>query len=1452
MHREGLSPDSTDSRMAEVYLFPTSFAQQRLWFLDQFAPGPFYNIHNSIRFRCALDISALESSLNEIVRRHESLRTTFKAVDGEPVQVIATALTVPLPVKDLRTIGENDRESEAIRLAAAEARHQFDLSEGPLLRALLMHLGERDMMFSLTMHHIVADGWSIEIFYHELSLLYSAFIRHEDSPLEELSIQYADFAVSQAEWLNGPKGGAQLAYWKSKLAGLPILRLPTDRPRPPEPTFEGSAFSFSISPELHSSLEEFSRQEQATLFMTLLAAFQLLLHRYTDQDDIVVGTPIASRNRADIESLIGFFVNNLVIRSDLSGNPSFRELLQRVRKVALEAYDNQDLPFEKLVKELHPVRDTGRNPLFQVSFQLFSSWHGRPTDHPDAELEYPSDLDGQFVEIEKGTAAVDVALDLWELDHGLYGKIEYSTDLFDRETIGRMSEHFVVLLQSIVGHPDRPISELEILTTAERRRLLHEWNQTAADYAADVCVHHLIESQARRTPNKVAVRFRDRSLTYHELNRQADNLAHCLRARGAVPEMIIGVCLERSLEMVVALLGVLKSGAAYLPIDSSYPSERIGFMMRDAQPNMLLVERQVMPIFASFSVPQIALDDLGNDAMNWIDEASPSGVRGENLVYLMYTSGSSGEPKAVMVEHRTVCNHLLAMQDALPLCQADRIAQKYSLNFDVSVLEIFAPLSVGAELRITDPGRHLDPDYLLRFIAEQGITVLDVVPSTLQALVENPRFNACHSLRRVICGGEVLPTSLRDEFLLRTNAELCNVYGPTEATIGVTCWKCSREDSAVTVPIGRPIANARIYVLDRYRNALPEGIPGEIYVGGSCLARGYHHHPELTSQKFIRDPYAAQAGARLYKTGDLGRYIQEGVVEYLGRVDDQVKVRGFRIELGEIERTLNCHPGVQSSVAAALADDAGQKKLVAYIVPKMAAPELWPSVGEYFAYDELLYRAMTDDDARNQSYRAAINQRVPGKVALDIGTGAHAVLARMCIEAGAKKVYAIEMNREAYASAKEMVRSLGLEDRLILIHGDSTQIELPERVDVCVSELIGTIASSEGVVPILNNARRFLADGGAMIPQACETRIAAAMLPETLVEQPRFTELSGPYAENIFANAGHPFDLRVCIKNFPMTNLISDTQTFEKLDFSRSSSPESNHEIELRISKRAKLDGFLLWISLVPIEGELVNSLTGRYSWLPVFFPVFYPRVEVNEGDCIRARCSVVSNASGFTPDYRIVGSLQRNGAALAFDYWSYRNGQRYQHNRFYSSLFSPGFQNNYQQLDSYVDIEALRKHVEEHLPYFMVPSTFIPLNKLPMTASGKVNRKALPEPGPLRPELQRHYVPPLTHAERVISEVWQEVLNLEKIGVHDNFFDLGGHSLLIARVRGRLRERFEQELPIADLFRYPTIHSLASLLSGKEDAPASLEPLFDRVRKQAEAMSRRKQRMDWRLAGNE
>jgi len=1452
MHPEGLSPEYFDSSTPEVYLFPTSFAQQRVWFLDQLTPGYFYNIHNTVRFHCALDVVALEASLNEIVKRHESLRTTFKTVDGEPVQVIASRLALQLPLTDLRSLLEKEREAAAIQFARNEAKHQFDLAEGPLLRALLLQLNDQEWMLSITMHHIVADGWSIEIFYQELSLLYSAFSRHEESPLEDLPIQYADFAVSQGEWIHGPKAEAQLAYWKSKLADLSILRLPTDRPRPHEPSFEGSVFTFEISAHLHALLEQFSKQEHATLFMTLLAAFQLLLHRYTDQDDIVVGTPIANRNRADIEDLIGFFVNILVLRTDMSGNPTFRELLRRVRNVALEAYDNQDLPFEKLVKDLQPERDTSRNPLFQVSFQLFNSWEDHRGEKSETELRYSHDLHGQPIEIDKGTATVDLALDLWELGHGLYGKIEYSTDLFDRETIQRMSRHFVVLLECIVANPDRSISELEILTHDEKHRLLHAWNQTYADYPADLCLHQLVEAQVSRTPESIAVRFRDQTLTYDELNRQSNQLAHYLRYCGARPETIIAVCMQRSLKMVVALLGVLKSGAAYLPLDVGHPPGRLGFIMRDAQPSMLLVEHQFESSFAECEVPRLTLDNLWSDLSDWSDSFCSSGVRADNASYLIYTSGSTGDPKAVTVEHRSVCNHLLAMQDVLPLEEKDRIAQKYSLSFDVSVLELLSPLIVGAELWVTEPGPHFDPDYLLGFIAEHGITVLDVVPSTLQALLENPQFTNCGCLRRVICGGEILPLSLQERFFRLTKATLYNVYGPTEATIGVTYWKCRNQQPGSSVPIGRPIPNARIYLLDRHRNPVPEGIPGEIYIGGHCLARGYHRRPALTSERFVPDPYGSEGGARLYKTGDLGRYRNDGVIEYLGRVDEQVKVRGFRVELGEIESTLDRHPAVQSSVVTTVADEVGNQNLVAYVVPKSARAELWPSVGEYFFYDELLYRAMTYDEARNASYRAAINQKVPGKVALDIGTGAHAVLARMCIDAGARKVYAIEMNPQAYSSAQSLVRSLGLEDRLILVLGDSTKLELPERVDVCVSELIGTIASSEGVVPILNDARRFLTANGTMIPQLCETRIAAAALPEEFSTQPSFSELSGPYVDDIFAAAAHPFDLRVCIKNFPSTNLISDSQIFEVLDFTQTAGEESERVIELRISKRGHLDGFLLWIRLAPIEEELIDSLAGHYSWLPVFFPVFHPGLEVNEGDIIQASCSVVSSADGVAPDYHISGFLFRHGEALPFDYWSYRDGHRYQHNPFYRALFAEGYQKNYRPTDSFTDTKALRTHLEERLPDFMIPSSFMLVKKLPLTNTGKIDRNALPAPAPLRPELLNHYVPPRTRTERNVMEVWQEVLNIENIGVHDNFFDLGGHSLLIARVRGRLQERFDRELSIADLFRYPTIHSLSSFLSRGEDSPMSFEAVFGRVQRQAEAMNRRKQGMEWRLAGND
>ena len=1239
---------------------PLSYAQQRLWFLDQVAPGsPFYNVANAIRLSFPVSVEALERSYNETVRRHEALRTTFHSIDGKPVQVIADSLHVTMDVRDLRGLPRGEGEAEAMRIAAEEACRPFDLARGPLVRTTLIQMGAADYLLVLTMHHIVSDGWSMGVFGKEIRALYPAFCAGLPSPLPELPIQYADFAVWQREYLEGGVLKEQLAHWTKRLANLSVLELPLDRPREAMQSFAGARQSLAMPPELLASLKDLARQHGATLFMVLLAGLQAVLHRYTGQTDIVVGSPVANRNRPELEPLIGFFVNSVVLRTDVSGDPTFVELLRRVKETALEAYANQDVPFEKIVDVMEPERNMWRHPLYQVSLQYFSY------------AESPAD-NSRF-EIEKGTAAIDISIDVLESPDGLTIRTDYSTELFDAPTISRMITHLETLLRSAATDPHVRVSELALLTQDERHRLVVEWNQTKAPPPADERLQALIEAQADRTPGAVAVVSRGESLTYSKLDERCNRLAHYLRAKGVGPESLVAVAMERSPDLIVALLAVLKAGGAFVPLDPDYLKERLSSMLRDSRPLLVLTTAKLLK-GVELGAERIDVDVEAESIARAEPTRPRAAVTGQNLAYVIYTSGSSGRPKGVMVEHRAICNQLAWMQRAYPLAESDRIVQKYSLSFDVAVVEIFGALSAGARLILAEPRRHADGSYLAPLIMAEQVTGVDLVPSLLRVLLDQPAFLSAKSIRRVICGGEMLPVELRERFFERVRgAHLVNMYGPTEATVTAAAHQCRPGDPAWVVPIGRPVDNTQLYVLDANLNPVPTRIPGELYIGGAGLARGYIGPPSLTEERFTRSPLPENPGARLYRTGDRVRYREDGSVEFLGRVDQQVKLRGFRIESGEIEVALLHNPSVQSCAVVARADESGRTRLVAYVVPGGTEPELWPSVGEYGLYDELMYFAMTHDELRNRSYQVAVERLVKGKIVVDVGTGGDAFLARICVEAGARHVYAIEALDDAFARATDLVARLGLSERITLIRGDAKDVDLPERVDVCVSELIGMIGSSEGVAPILNDARRFLKEGGVIIPERCVTLVAAARLPESLAADPAFTELSGHYVEDIFRKVGYPFDVRVCVKNFPPSHVMSDAAVFEDLDFSGEVPAEGDTRVRLRISASGRIDGLVLWLNLYTCADELIDSLHGRYNWLPVFFPTFYPGIDVSEGDVIEAHCSRALADSARIPDYRVKGRLIRQvGPDVEFDYTSSYRRPSFRADAFYRQLFPP------------------------------------------------------------------------------------------------------------------------------------------------------------------------------------
>lgn len=918
----------------EQNTFPLSFAQQGLWFLDQLQPNSaFYNIPFTLRLSGQLNIAALQTSINEIIQRHEALRTNFATGEGQPVQVIASSFNCQLQIVNLLHLPKTEREIEAQELATVEANRPFNLEREPLFRVTLLQLGETEYVLLFTMHHIISDGWSLGVLLKELTQLYKGFCTGKSPVLPSLPVQYADFAVWQRQWLSGERLETQLRYWKEQLSNAPaLLELPTDRPRPAVQTFRGGYYHTVLPQELSAELTALSKQAGITLFMTLLAAFHTLLYRLSGQDDIVVGTPVAGRNRQEIQGVIGFFVNTLVLRNDLSGNPTFEHLLNRVQEVALQAYTHQDLPFEQLVEALQPTRDLSYTPLFQVMFSL--------DDYLVSVVELP-ELTVSSYPVEIGTAKFDLTLSMENTASGLVGVWEYNTDLFDEPTIARISGHFETLLEGIVANPKQSISEFSLLTEQARHQLLIEWNNTWAEYPQDKCIHQLFEAQVEQSPNAVAVVFEGEQLTYRELNAKANQLAHYLQGLGVATEVLVGIYVERSLEMVIGLLGILKAGGAYVPLDPNYPSDRLAFMLEDSSVPVLLTQQKLVEKLPPNSAHVISLDSDWEEIAAYSEENPSGGVKPNNVAYVIYTSGSTGKPKGVLIEHRSLVNYTIVASAEYGIQERDRILQFASISFDVSAEEIYTSLISGATLVLRTDTMLDSVEVFLQKCSNWEITVL-AIPTAywheLTTLLNSEKFTLPPSLRLIIIGGEkALPERLKVWLeSVGQQVRLVNNYGPTETTVGATVCELSTADTTLKeVPIGRPLGNVQTYILDGNRQPVPIGVPGELYIGGAGLARGYLNRPKLTEEKFIPSPFSNEPASRLYKTGDLTRYLPDGTIEYVGRIDNQVKVRGFRIELGEIEAVLSQHPNVREVAVIHREDTPGNKRLVAYLVSNL-------------------------------------------------------------------------------------------------------------------------------------------------------------------------------------------------------------------------------------------------------------------------------------------------------------------------------------------------------------------------------------------------------------------------------------------------------------------------------------------------------------------------------------
>ncbi|MDI3284230.1 non-ribosomal peptide synthetase [Polyangium sp. 15x6] len=1445
-------------------LIPLSFAQQRLWFLDQLGAASSYNNFSAVRMTGELDVAALSSALSELVRRHESLRTTFHVENGHPCQRVNDPVPVSVPLVDLRHLPIEAQEREIERGARAEATQPFDLGVDLLLRARLLRLGDAegtplDHVLLLTMHHIASDGWSYGVLVHDVHALYTSFLRRESPPpLPALPVQYSDFAAWQRRWMSDCALDAEARYWKTRLEHAPpLLELPTDRPRPAIQRFRGGRAACLIDAEITRGLRDLGRRTDTTLFMTLLAGFEVILGRHSGQEDLCVGVPIANRFRQELEPLIGFFANTLPIRVDLTGDPTFLELLAQTKKTSQEAHANQLLPFEWLVEELNPERALSHNPLVQVIFAL------QPASL--ADLVLPG-LDVRELAIDVHIVRADIEVHLFERGDEVTGYWLYDADLFDRGTIDRMIGHFQTILRAAAERPGVRVSELPLLTAAERRWIVDEWNDTGADFHETRCVHQLFEEQCRRTPENVALVFDDgqteKRLTYHELNTQANRLAHHLRSIGVGPETVVGLCLPRSANMVIGMLGILKAGGAYLPLDPGYPSARLDFMLSDARPPVVVTGARSVGRLPPSDARLVRMD--GDDvALASRDEENPdSGIGPENLAYLIYTSGSTGTPKGALLDHRGLVIATEAQIRTFGLTSDDRVLQFASPSFDVSAYEIWMALRVGASLHTAGVDELASGQTLRDFLLRHRITAMAVTPSTLSILppADLP------DLRMIHVGGEACPPALVEQW--GRGRRFVHVYGATEASLLSAAAVC--DVPARPLPLGRPVPNARIYVVDRRGDLSPLGVAGEIWIGGSGVARGYLNRPELTHEKFMDDPFAK---GRVYRTGDLGRLRADGKLEILGRIDHQVKVRGIRIELGEIEAALREDSCVKDAAVRAFEDEMGEKRIVAYVVPtRDGESRETQHVKEWQSLYEEVYGAPTASaDAFGftgwtSSYTGEpiptpeMNEWLEGTIAelhalqparvLDIGCGSGLVLSR------------IASRCDTYLGTDCSPRAIARAHRLTQENDDLRSVRLLQRMAddfdgianhsfdlVVMNSVVQYFPSTDYLLRVLRGALRATRPGGhvflgdlrnltllpalhasvalhtapgdlvrgalaARLAQQAEDEEELLLAPEFFLSLPRTL----PGIEDVrirllrgrVHNELNRFRYHVILCVGPTRESHgragrNDGAT-EWRDFQREGLTLLDLGRQLRASKEPAL---------------LLHNIPNARLWRELRALQWLGGAHEETVDALRVACS--GEPLGVDPEelwalgqehaYRVELSCAEDLTGATIEAAFLREGAPAPCIRRRVETLKP--------LSAYANDPllgklrrtlpaALRQDLSPRLPDYMVPSAFIVLNSIPLTANGKIDRAALPLPTKARGAPRTRGGSPRSPTEVTIAHIWQDALGTEAVGIRDDFFELGGHSLMATQIISRMRDAFGVRVPLRALFERPTVELLA------------------------------------------
>jgi amino acid adenylation domain-containing protein len=1479
------------TKQQEVYAFPASFPQQRLWFIQKLHPdSSAYNITSAFRVEGDLDTDALLQSIDTIVHRHEALRTTFSVPEGQLLQIVSPEVDVELPVIDLRSLPRSEREAEALKRAQEVGQRSFDLREGPLFRVLLFRMSSNKHILLAKMHHIISDGWSMGVFSDELTTLYEAYVSGEKWELADLPIQYPDYTLWHKKWIEENVLDQQLPYWRDKLQGdPPVFELPTDRVRPPSKSFDGASRKITFDPELVQKLSKLGSKEATTLYQLLLAAFKVLLHRYTGREDIWVGAPVANRRRPEVENLIGFFVNTIVVRTEAADDPSFKEFLQQVRTATLGAYDHQDVPFERIVSELKPDRDLSRNPFFQVVFTL---------QNKPLTLELPG-VDIERIELDPGSSKFDLFIELWQADDTIEGNIEYDTDLFNGETIGRMIGHYQQLLEGIARDPGQSISHLPLLTAYEQEDILTNWNDTRSDYPRERCIHELFEEQVRRAPERKAVYYDGSELTYGQLNRQANRLARHLRELGVGPDQLVALATERSLEMAVGLLGILKAGGAYVPLDPTYPGDRLRFMLEDTEASVVVTQGKLVEELPLENKQVVRLDA---DSSQWEREPGENLDRTDgagNLAYVMYTSGSTGRPKGVMVTHQNV-TRLVCGADYADFGPDEVFLQLAPISFDASTFEIWGALLHGAEC-IFFPGARIDITKLQKTIQEQKVTTLWLTASLFNTIIDTAP-EALDGVRQILTGGEALSVShiqkAREQY---PDIRLVNGYGPTEATTFSCCYQIPQtiEKDLTSVPIGHPIVNTQVYILDEYRNLVPAGVPGELYIAGEGISRGYLNRPDLTAARFVANPFSEDPDARLYRTGDRARYLSDGRIQFLGRVDRQVKVRGYRIEPGEIESRINEHPGVKQSAVIPFERSPRDKQLIAYVV---ADPDHRSSDASIDQSDEAervaewqsLYDDTYDSDEGvdtptenftgwNSSYTGLpipheemqvwldstvrrIRALKPHRV-LEIGCGTGLLLTRLAPECNA--YMASDFSDVALKYIRQHLTESNLPDvQLERRFADNFDgLESDQFDTVILNSVVQYFPNVNYLLRVIEGALRVTKPGGAIFIGDVRS-FSLLELYHTSVQRYRARE-----DESV-----HALQRRIRTSIRQEEELLIDSGFFDAI---KEHYPEIDHvEIQLKrgqcdneltryrydVTLRVQtptsvVSGFrrMSWnaCSLSTIRDILIKEsppvlcVQGVPNGRLVEEVAFAKKLEASIGSETvgELEAASVGEVKGVEPEemWRLANEhgydaevrWAHEGAVDRMDVIYRRVGLLHRHqpvsveNEEATPPVKWGtYTNNplVERMGRELALE-IRADLSAKLPEYMVPSQFIMLDQLPVTANGKLDTSKLPEPGSLHRAIDNDYVPPRTEYEKLLADVWGEALGNDRIGIRDNIFDLGANSLMVAQVARTVRHK-KLPLEIRDFFEHQTVEQLADYLEEvKSDRKKREEALRQRVK---------------------